>query len=45
MTDLLEQGKDKEKEKEKARELFAALKEEALRHGDAHQFGEYRALK
>ncbi len=41
MDDLLGKGEGKAK----ARELFAALKEEAINHGDTHQFGEYPALQ
>jgi len=39
--DLLAKGL----EKAKARELLAALKEEAKLHGDSHQFGDYPALR
>jgi hypothetical protein len=39
--DLLQQGEGKEV----ARRLFKALKLEAKLHGDALEFGEYKALK
>ena len=40
-TDLLEKGTGKTK----AQELFAALKKEAVKHGDRHEFGDYSALQ
>jgi choline-sulfatase len=40
-TDLLEKGTGKTK----ARELFAVLKKEAVKHGDTHEYGDYPVLQ